>query len=87
MTQDSNLFLANLYRENYRTLYLHAYSILEQRAEAEVALQEAFLTACKAPEELMSKENPTKWMEKVIENVALHILTGAEIYCGAVLIL
>ena len=74
MTQDSNLFLANFYRENYRTLYLHAYSMLEQRAEAEVALQEAFLAVCKAPEELMTKENPTRWMEKVIENIVLHIL-------------
>lgn len=67
-------FIANLYRENYRALYLHAYSMLGQRPEAEVALQEAFLAACKNPEEFMRKENPITWMEKVIENMALHIL-------------
>lgn len=74
MTQDSNLFLANFYRENYRALYLHAYSMLGQRTEAEVALQEAFLVACKNPEEFMRKENPIAWMEKTIENMVLHIL-------------
>lgn len=74
MLQESGLFLDNFYRRNYRSLYLHAYSMLGQRTEAEVALQEAFLVACKKPEEFMRKENPVGWMEKTIENMALHIL-------------
>ena len=74
MERSTDQFIANLYRENYRALYLHAYSMLGQRPEAEVALQEAFLAVCKNPEELVRKENPIAWMEKVIENMALHIL-------------
>lgn len=74
MERSTDQFIANLYRENYRALYLHAYSMLGQRPEVEVALQEAFLAACKNPEEFMRKENPITWMEKVIEKMALHIL-------------
>lgn len=74
MNEDINLFIEDFYRKNYRNLYLHAYSMLGRRAEAEIAVQEAFLVACKKPEEFMSKENPVRWMEKTIENMALHIL-------------
>lgn len=74
MNQNANLFIEDFYRKNYRTLYLHAYSMLGRRAEAEVALQEAFLVACKEPEEFMGRGNSVRWMEKTIENMALHIL-------------
>ena len=74
MVYDSKLFISNFYRKNYRSLYLHAYSMLGRRAEAEVALQEAFFAACKDPEGFMSMKYPKRWMEKAVENMALHIL-------------
>lgn len=56
MERSTDQFMANLYRENYRALYLHAYSMLGQRPEAEVALQEAFLVACKNRKNLCAKK-------------------------------
>ena len=73
MEQNTNLSIAEFYRKNYRGLYLHAYSMLGRQAEAEVAVQEAFLVVCNNPEDFMSKKKPVKWMEKTIENIALHI--------------
>lgn len=74
MDQNTSRFMEDFYRKNYRTLYLHAYSILGRRPEAEAALQEAFLAACKKPEEFMGGGSPVRWMERAIENMALHIL-------------
>lgn len=74
MTQDSNSFLASLYRKNYRTLYLHACSMLGQRTEADVAVQEAFLAACKKPDEFINSPNHIGWLKRAVENEALHIL-------------
>lgn len=73
MEQNANLFIAEFYRKNYHSLYLHAYAMLRQKAEAEVAVQEAFLVVCKNPGDFMTKEKPIKWMEKTIENIALHM--------------
>lgn len=74
LNQDAKRFIENFYSENYEKLYLHAHSKLKHRPESEVALQEAFLVACKKPEEFMGSENPVRWMEKTIEHVVLHIL-------------
>ncbi len=74
LNQDASRFIENFYFQNYRTLYLHANARLRCRAEAEVALQEAFLVACKKPEELMNSKNPIRWMERTIENIVKHIL-------------
>lgn len=49
MNEAINLFIEEFYRKNYRNLYLHVYSMLGRRAEAEIAVQEAFLVACKKP--------------------------------------
>lgn len=85
MNENDNVFIGDFYCRNYRTLYLHAYSMLGRRTEAEVALQEAFLVACKKPEEFTRKENPVRWMEKTIENIALHILREQK-YTAALLL-
>ena len=74
MEQSDRLFIAECYRKNYHNLYLHAYSMLGHRTEVEVALQEAFLVACKNKEKFVAMENPERWLEKAIENIALHIL-------------
>lgn len=74
LNQDAKRFIENFYSENYQKLYLHAHSKLKHRPESEAALQEAFLVACKKPEEFMGSENPVRWMEKTIEYIAMHIL-------------
>lgn len=74
LDQAAKGFIENFYCENYQNLYLHARSKLKHEAEIEAALQEAFLVACKKPEEFMASENPIRWMEKTITYVAMHIL-------------
>lgn len=74
MEQAVRQYIADFYHKFYRQFYLHAYSIAGRKSDAEVAVQQAFLAVCKAPEELMSKGNPIRWMEKTIENTALHIV-------------
>lgn len=67
-------FLEIFYRTNYRRLYLHASSILGYSPEAEVAVQEAFLAACKKPDEFMNSRSQIGWLKKAVENEAYHIL-------------
>ena len=74
LDQAAKGFIENFYCENYQKLFLHARSKLKHEAEIEAALQEAFLVACKKPEEFMASENPIRWMEKTITYVAMHIL-------------
>ncbi len=74
LNQDVGQFIENFYHENYRALFLHARARLRRAAEAEVAVQEAFLVACRKPEEFMSSEKPVRWMEKTVENMTMHIL-------------
>ena len=74
LNQEAIRFIENFYSKNYQKLYLHAKARLKHSAEAEVAVQEAFLVACRKPEALMDGENPLRWMEKTIENIVKHIL-------------
>lgn len=74
MNQNADLFIEDFYRKNYRVLYIHAYSILGKKVEAEAAVQEAFVVACQKLEELMSLDNPLGWMKSVVRYKALHIL-------------
>lgn len=74
MEQDVKYFIAEYYRKYYRKLYIHAYSILGQSTEAEVAVQEAFLAACKKPDEFSHSQSRIGWLKKAVENEALHIL-------------
>lgn len=67
-------YLARFYQTYYQKLYLHAFSILHGRELAEEAVQEAFETACKKPDDLMLSEKPLGWMKKAVEYAALHIL-------------
>lgn len=74
MDEIANRFIAEIYSTYYRKLYILAYSILRKQAEAEVAIQEAFVVACQKPEELMRSENPVGWMKSTVRHRALHIL-------------
>ena len=66
LNQEAIRFIENFYSKNYQKLYLHAKARLKHSAEAEVAVQEACLVACRKPEARMDGENPLRWMEKTI---------------------
>lgn len=74
MEQNIRQFMENFYRKNYNRLYLHACSLLGRSTEAEVAVQEAFLEACKKPNEFINSKSHIGWLKKTVENKALHIL-------------
>lgn len=42
--------------------------------EAEVAVQEAFLAACKKPDEFINSQSHIGWLKRAVENEALHIM-------------
>lgn len=74
MDRNIEEFIESFYRRNYNRLYIHAYSILGRIPEAEVAVQEAFLAACKKPDEFVNSQNHIGWLKRAVENEALHIL-------------
>lgn len=74
MGVQEDTFLTDFYRKYHSKLFLHAYAILRDRSNAEVAVQEAYLVAWKKIGELMNHENPVGWMKRVVEHTSLHIL-------------
>lgn len=74
MERNIKQFIENIYRKNYYKLYIHACSILGRGSEAEVAVQEAFLAACKKPDEFINSQSHIGWLKRAVENEALHIL-------------
>ena len=74
MERSTGQFVEGFYRKNYRKLYIHACSLLGRSPEAEVAVQEAFLAACKKPDEFINSQSHIGWLKKAVENEALHIL-------------
>ena len=77
MERSTEQFIENLYRKNYHRLYVHACSILGQSSEAEAAVQEAFLAACKKPDKFIRSESHIGWLKRAVENEALHMEQGA----------
>lgn len=74
MDRNIEQFMESCYRKNYNRLYIHACSLLGRSLETEVAIQEAFLAACKKPDEFINSQNHIGWLKKAVENAALHIL-------------
>ena len=74
MDRNIEQFMESFYRKNYNRLYIHACSLLGRSSEAEVAVQEAFLAACKKPDEFINSQSHIGWLKKAVENEALHIL-------------
>ena len=74
MERNVEQFIENFYRKNYYKLYIHACAILGQGSEAEVAVQEAFLAACKKPDDFINSQSHIGWLKRAVENEALHIL-------------
>ena len=81
MERSTEQFIENLYRKNYHRLYVHACSILGQSSEAEAAVQEAFLAACKKPDKFIRSESHIGWLKRAVENITYF--AGAKVFCGA----
>ena len=79
MERNIKQFIENIYRKNYYKFYIHACSILGRGSEAEVAVQEAFLAACKKPDEFINSQSHIGWLKRAVENEALHILRSRNI--------
>ena len=74
MERSTEQFIESFYRKNYNKLYIHACSMLGRNSEAEVAVQEAFLAACKKPDDFINSPGHIGWLKRAVENEALHIL-------------
>lgn len=74
MERSTEQFIESFYRKNYIKLYIHACSMLGRNSEADIAVQEAFLAACKKPDEFINSQSHIGWLKRAVENEALHIL-------------
>lgn len=74
MERSTEQFIESFYRKNYIKLYIHACSMLGRNSEADVAVQEAFLAACKKSDEFINSQSHIGWLKRAVENEALHIL-------------
>ena len=74
MERDVKQFIETFYQKNYYKLYIHACAILGRDSEAEVVVQEAFLAACKKPDDFIHSQSHIGWLKRAVENEALHIL-------------
>lgn len=75
MKLSTRRFIEDFYHENFHKLYIYAFSILHQAADAETAVHEAFAAACRKPEEFMNSASPIKWLKRATRYQALHILS------------
>ena len=58
LTREQDELITALYKEMFKKLVNIGYELLGNVALAEEVAQEAFLIACKKPDEVMNSENP-----------------------------
>src|SRR6201996_7968850 len=71
MTVDSTETIAALVAEYSATLYRVAYSVMRNAAEAEDAVQEAFLRVLKHRDQIAEIRDPRVWLVRITWNVVL----------------
>ncbi len=59
-----------VYAVSYRRLVVHLYAVTGDLAEAQEALQEAFVRALDKPRQFDALDNPEAWLRRVALNVA-----------------
>lgn len=74
MKAEQSEFIKQIYLEMYDMLLDYAYSSLQNRQQAEEAVQEAFQIACQKPKELMNSPNPQGWMTITVKNTVRNTL-------------
>jgi RNA polymerase sigma-70 factor (ECF subfamily) len=70
MTGEAADALEQLYRESGGQLVLAAYALTGNVADAQDAVQDAFVRAFRDPEKVMRADNPVAWMRTVTLNIA-----------------
>lgn len=66
--------IEKLYTEMYYKLTAYAQSALNNRLQAEEAVQDTFRIACAKPDALLSSKNPKGWLFETLKNVIKNIL-------------
>lgn len=74
MRPEQDVFLERLFREHFNELELYAYRYLKTKNDAQIAVQDAFHTACTKIDDVMSSPNPIGWMKLTIKNIARNML-------------
>lgn len=74
MDQIQDKVIEQLYREMYSQLVIYAYSILQNNALAEEAVQETFRIACGKTSNLMESYNQKGWIVNTLKNVINNML-------------
>ena len=73
LTKEQDEFITALYKEMFKKLVNIGYELLGNLALAEEMAQEAFLIACKKPDDVMNSENPQGWMVKTLHNLVKNL--------------
>lgn len=72
VAQGDRLALQHLMRKHNQTLYRTARSILKDDAEAEDAVQEAYMQAYRAMAQFRSEAKLSTWLVRIVVNVAIY---------------
>ena len=73
LTKEQDEFITALYKEMFKKLVNIGYELLGNVTLAEEVAQEAFLIACKKPDDVMNSENPQGWMVKTLHNLVKNL--------------
>lgn len=74
MRPEQDDFLERLFREHFNELELYAYRYLKTKNDAQIAVQDAFHTACTKIDDVMSSPNPIGWMKLTIKNICRNMI-------------
>lgn len=72
-TSQQKELIDSIYKAEFTNMRNFAYSILKDDSLAEVAVQEAFLIAVRAPQKLWESPKPVGWMYEVLKHVLKHM--------------
>lgn len=74
MRPDQEDLIEKVYREYFNELEIYAYALLRDRSNAQVAVQEAFHTACKKIDDFTNSPNQIGWLKLVVKNIARNMM-------------
>lgn len=74
MRPDQEELIEKAYREHFNELEIYAYVILHDRSNAQVAVQEAFHTACNKIDDFASSPNQIGWLKLTVKNIARNMI-------------
>ena len=74
MGDGADVFIEQLYREEYKKMVMVAYTKLRSRQSAEDVVQETFTEAWKCFDRLLASPNPAGWLYLTLRNKMKHEL-------------